>query len=278
MDNLPPDPTTTLGRTQPAARLGFAVMVERDGNISEEILIGLKQAGYDGIEPNCYHVQHLYNIVEACQHVGISIVAIPTGRWMDVAAAPADYGRYTKQACEYLSEGAAIAASLGVPLILGLIRGPASIGDADAAAFLSSVILGLRQSTPLVQILVEPIAAAEACWPHSIAQGVHLLKQLNQPHVKLLADSYHIVQSGEDAHIERYAPFIRHLHIRDQQKQIPTRSEPEYSSILHLWREHNLVLSFEADVDLSRTLESARAGVQWLNEDIPTHLPRPGMF
>jgi len=262
-----PSPATTLNQMQ-RARLGFAVMVGDDGIIPEAVLIGLKQAGYDGIEPNCYHVHHLERIVGVCQRVGISIHAIPTGRWMHIAEAHDDYGRYTKQAFEQLSAGAAIAASLDVPLIVGLIRGPSSVADAEAEAFLSLIILDLVQQTARLKILVEPIASDEACWPHTVAQGDQFLKRLNQPHVKLLADSYHIARSGEDPHIERYRDAIGHLHIRDHRKQIPTSTAPEYASILRLWREESFILSFEPDIHLSDTLENAVAGVQWLREEL----------
>jgi sugar phosphate isomerase/epimerase len=243
-------------------------MVGDDGTIPESVLIGVREAGYDGIEPNCYHVQHLYRIVDVCQHVGIRIHAIPTGRWMNLAAAPADYGRYTQHAFECLNEGASIAASLDVPLILGLIRGPSSVADVEAEAFLSSVIHGLVQRTPQLKILVEPIAAAEACWPHTIEQGDRLLKRLKQPQVKLLADSYHIARSGEAFQIEHYRDSIGHLHIRDDQKQIPTRTAPEYGSILRLWREDNRILSFEPTIELRHTVAHAIAGARWITHEL----------
>ncbi len=258
-----PSPTTTLDQMQ-TARLGFAVMVGDDGIIPEAVLIGLKKAGYAGIEPNCFHVQHLASIVEASQRVGISIDAIPTGRWLNIADARENYGKYTKKAFEHLSEGAAIAASLDVPLIVGLIRGPGSVADDDAEAFLSSIILDLLQTRPQLKILVEPIASDEACWPHTVEQGDRFLNRLNQPLLKLLADSYNIARSCEDPHIERYRDSIGHLHIRDHRKQIPTSGAPEYASILRLWHEESFILSFEPDIHLSDTLENAVAGVHWL--------------
>lgn len=239
-------------------------MVGTNGIMLEAVLIGLKKAGYDGIEPNCYHVQHLERIVDVRRSVGIAIYAIPTGRWMNMADAREDYARYTKNAFEQLHAGAAIAASLDVPLIVGLIRGPSSVSDADAEEFLSSVILDLVQHLPHLKVLVEPIASNETCWPHTVEQGDQFLKRLNQPHVKLLADSYHIARLGEDPHIERYRDSIGHLHIRDHRKQIPPSTAPEYASILRLWRENGFILSFEPDIDVSGTLERAIAGAHWL--------------
>lgn len=95
----------------PRGRLGFAVMVGEDGNLAEELLIGLKATGYDGIEPNCYRVRHLAAIIERCRNVGLAIHALPTGRWMSLAEAREDYDRYTQHVLEVLSEGAVMAQS-----------------------------------------------------------------------------------------------------------------------------------------------------------------------
>ena len=245
-------------------------MVGEDGLIPETLLIGLKEAGYDGIEPNCYHPQHLHRIVELCRNGGISVHALPTGRWLNVDEADEDYDRYTKKAFEVLSTGAAIAASLDVPLIFGLIRGRSSISEAAAEHFLSSVISGLMQTTPRLKVLVEPIAPREASWPHTLEEGARLLERLNLPNVKLLADSYHIARSGEDPHVERYREWIGHLHIRDSEKQIPTTRTPEfeavYASVVRLWRDAKLVLSFEPNIELHHTLEQARAGAHWIQD------------
>ncbi|HEY0735971.1 MAG TPA: TIM barrel protein [Herpetosiphonaceae bacterium] len=253
----------------PRGRLGFAVMVGQDGDLPEEVLIGLKAAGYSGIEPNCYQPQHLTTIIERCHRVGLAIHALPTGRWLNVAQADADYARYTRQAFEVLREGAALAAALDAPLIFGLIRGSSAISAAQAEEFLSTVIPELVAATPQLTILVEPIAADEAAWPHTIEQGALLLARLKLPNVRLLADSYHIARSGRDLNIEQHRDVIGHLHIRDQAKQIPTGSTPEYTAvyaaILRLWQEENLVLSFEPNIELHETLENAAAGVAWLD-------------
>lgn len=268
--NTSPGAATTRNQSDAPARLGFAVMVGEDGQIPEALLIGLKEAGYDGIEPNCYQPQHLARIVDLCRNVGAAIHALPTGRWMNLAEASENYDRYTKKALEVLSEGAGIAASLDVPLIIGLIRGPASIADVAVEEFLSSVISGLTQTTPQLKVLVEPIAPDEASWPHTVEEGAHLLERLNLSKVKLLADSYHIARSGEDPRIERYRNWIGHLHIRDSEKQIPTTSTPEYAavyaSIIRLWREKDIVLSFEPNIELSGTLAHAIAGAHWIKQ------------
>ncbi|HEY0603786.1 MAG TPA: TIM barrel protein [Herpetosiphonaceae bacterium] len=253
----------------PRGRLGFAVMVGPDGDLPAEILIGLKAAGYTGIEPNCYQPQHLKTIIERCQRAGLAIHALPTGRWLNVAQAHADYARYTQQAFEVLSEGAVQAAALDAPLIFGLIRGSSAISAAQAEAFLATVIPDLVAATPELKILVEPIAADEAAWPHTIEQGARLLARLKLPNVRLLADSYHIARASRDLNVEQHRDVIGHLHIRDHAKQIPAGSTPEYAAvyaaILHLWREENLVLSFEPNIELRDTLENASAGVAWLD-------------
>lgn len=256
-----------LPRQEPSPRLGFAVMFDEDGAVPEALLHSVKEAGYTGIEPNCYDLHHLPAIAAACRRVGLAIHAIPTGRWMDIAAASVDYTRYTAQAFERLSHGAAIAAELDAPLIFGLIRGPHTIAAADARGFLSTVISKLLQQTPQLQILVEPIAPGEAAWPHTIRDGAQFIEELHLPQVKLLADSYHVARSGDDLDITPYRSSIAHLHIRDDQKQIPTKTAPEYAPILWLWREDKLVLSFEPAIDLRGTLASAVAGVRWLNHE-----------
>jgi sugar phosphate isomerase/epimerase len=253
----------------PCGRLGFAVMVGPDGELPAALLRDLKAAGYTGIEPNCYQPQHLPAIIERCRSAGLAIHALPTGRWLKPDQARADYDRYRQRALDVLRAGAAVAVALDAPLIFGLIRGTPAISAAESEAFLVAVIRSLVQTTPQLKILVEPIAADEAAWPHTIAQGAQLLERLDLPNVKLLADSYHMVRAGQDWHSEQHRAMIGHLHIRDQTKHIPGDSTPEYAviyaAILRLWREEQLVLSFEPNIDLRDTLENARAGVAWLD-------------
>jgi sugar phosphate isomerase/epimerase len=269
MSTLPPMTSVASGQLS-RPRLGFVVIAGEDGIIPDELLIGLKEAGYDGIEPNCYQPQHLVRIAEQCRNAGLAIHALPTGRWLDGAAAREDYQRYTEQAFEVLSEGAAIAAALDASLIFGLIRGSGVIADAQVEAFLASVISRLMQAAPRLKVLVEPIAGDEAAWPHTIEQGVGLLERLRLPRVKLLADSYHIARSGEDPDLDRYRSSIGHLHIRDSQKQVPTTSTPAYdavyAAILRLWRAQHLTLSFEPNIDLGHTLEQAILGARWVEQ------------
>lgn len=250
-------------------RLGFAVMVGPDGDLPESLLRDLKAAGYTGIEPNCYQPRHLPAIIERCRSAGLTIHALPTGRWLNPAQACEDYEAYTQRALDVLREGAAIAAALDAPLIFGLIRGTPVIGAADSETFLVAVIRSLVQLTLDLKILVEPIAPDEAAWPHTLAQGAALLERLKLPNVKLLADSYHVVRSGQDWHGDQHRAMIGHLHIRDHARHIPGDSRPEYAAvyaaILRLWQAENLVLSFEPNIELRDTLESARAGVAWLD-------------
>jgi sugar phosphate isomerase/epimerase len=261
-----------VNASAPRGRLGFAVMVGPDGDLPEAVLIGLKAAGYSGIEPNCYQPQHLTRIIDRCRRVGLAIHALPTGRWLHPATTHEDYIRYTQRAIEVLSEGAALAVVLDAPLIFGLIRGGGAIPAAQAEGFLVTVIPRLVQAAPQLKLLVEPIAAGEAAWPHTIEQGARLLERLHLPNVKLLADSYHIVCSGQDLDTEQHRDVIGHLHIRDHARQMPDDSTPEYAavyaSILRLWQEEDLVLSFEPNIELRDTLDNAAAGVQWIDRTV----------
>lgn len=251
-------------RAQSGRRLGFASNFGQDGHVSEELLIGIKEAGYHGIEPNCLRIEHLHGIAEICNKLSVPILAIPTGRWMNTDDAPRDYGRYTKRAFDYLNEGAAIAATLDVPLIIGLIRGLGSIRDGEAKTFLRSTISQLTQTTPALKVLLEPVTPDEVCWPRSLHQGAQLLEELDNPNVTLLADSYHLVRSGETAKVESYRHLIGHLHIRDDRKQVRTVLAPEYIPLLRLWSESNLVLSFEIDTDLRNALSHAMEAAGWI--------------
>ncbi|MBV9791165.1 MAG: TIM barrel protein [Chloroflexi bacterium] len=253
----------------PRGRLGFAVMVGPDGDLPEALLHDLKAAGYTGIEPNCYQPRHLPAIIERCRNVDLAIHALPTGRWLKPDQAREDYEAYTQRALDVLRAGATMAAALDAPLIFGLIRGTPAIGAAESEAFLTTVIRSLVQTTLDLKILVEPIADDEAAWPHTLVQGAALLERLNLPNVKLLADSYHVVRSGQDWHGDQHRAMIGHLHIRDHGRQIPGDSRPEYAAvyaaILRVWQEENLVLSFEPNIELRDTLENALAGVAWLD-------------
>lgn len=113
-----------------------------------------------------------------------------------------------------------------------------------------------------VTILIEPLR--KPCnFINTLADGMRVVKGANHPYVKLIADSIHMMTSGEDpAYAREILPDIRHVHVSDWNRALP---EFGYSSELtRVLRELNSAgyadtYSFEAnrgptDASLQRSL------------------------
>lgn len=102
---------------------------------------------------------------------------------------------------------------------------PAGFSRAQAAEQFVAILKGLA---PLAQqhgviIVVEPLHKAECNFINSLAEGAAMVTATDHPHVRLLADIFHMLRDNEPAsEIVRFGHLLRHAHIAEKE----TRTAP----------------------------------------------------
>lgn len=76
-----------------------------------------------------------------------------------------------------------------------------------------------------IQLVMEPISQQEANFITSLPEGMAVVEKVGSPHVTLLADSVHMLRDQEDMeHLNRYYPYLDHIHISELGRRLPTAS------------------------------------------------------
>ena len=85
----------------------------------------------------------------------------------------------------------------------------------------------LRKMGPIAEefgivVAIEPLRKAETNFLNSVSEGLDMVRAVNHPHIRLLADFYHMMQEGEgpDA-IVKAGSTIHHCHIAEKEKRTP---------------------------------------------------------
>jgi sugar phosphate isomerase/epimerase len=85
----------------------------------------------------------------------------------------------------------------------------------------------LKKMGPIAQefgiiIAIEPLRRAETNFIHTVTEGLDIVKRINHPHIRLLADFYHMMQEEEGSEaILNAGEFLHHCHIAEKEKRTP---------------------------------------------------------
>jgi sugar phosphate isomerase/epimerase len=73
-----------------------------------------------------------------------------------------------------------------------------------------------------VMLVVEPLNQGECNFINSVAEAAALVEAAGQPHVRVLADFYHMMRDGQSpADIVTHGKLLRHVHIAERAKRTP---------------------------------------------------------
>jgi len=71
-----------------------------------------------------------------------------------------------------------------------------------------------------VIVVIEPLRHQECNFINTLADGAAFIEAVNHPHLRLLADIYHMTQNGETpADIRKYGHLLHHAHIAENRKR-----------------------------------------------------------
>jgi len=78
-----------------------------------------------------------------------------------------------------------------------------------------------------VVIVVEPLNPGETNIINSVAEGADIVREVNEPSIRLLADAYHIQKSGEPMEdTTRNLDLIAHAHVASLEGRMPPGTVP----------------------------------------------------
>lgn len=120
-----------------------------------------------------------------------------------------------------------------------------------------------------VVIVLEPLHAAECNIITSVAEGAEIVSRVDHPHVRLLADTYHMAKDGETPdNIRRAGELIVHVHAAEADGRRPVGTAEDHRPYFAALKEggYDGAVSIEAKWDdIDAELPTAIAGLrrQW---------------
>jgi sugar phosphate isomerase/epimerase len=81
-------------------------------------------------------------------------------------------------------------------------------------------------------VLVEPLNRYETRFINRLEQGVDILKRVNNPHVQIMADFFHmsIEETNIAASIKAAGSYIKHVHLADSTRLLPGYGHTDFKS------------------------------------------------
>lgn len=134
----------------------------------------------------------------------------------------------TKALYTYAEQAIARMAKLGVRYVVfgsGKMRTiPQGVDRAEAEKQLDRFLIHCNAccETYGMTLVVEPLNKKETNWCNTVAEGAAVVRRLQLPHVRLLADGYHMAQEGEAVSVLREnSDILLHCHIASTDRHIP---------------------------------------------------------
>lgn len=113
-----------------------------------------------------------------------------------------------------------------------------------------------------VTVVLEPLNSGECNFLNSVAEGGEMVKEINHPNIRLLADIFHMLREKESPEsIRRYGKYIRHTHIAEnRERSAPGVNGEDFTPYIKALLDINYkgMLSVECNwKDISREAEPA---------------------
>lgn len=129
---------------------------------------------------------------------------------------------------DYVDAAFARAAEIGVKkVVLGSDKSRQLPAGADQeAAYAEFISMVRRHVVPAcekygITVLIEPLRVP-CNFINTLADGMRVVRGVNHPQVRLLADTIHVMTSRESIDdVREFMPFIQHVHISDWERALP---------------------------------------------------------
>ena len=247
---------------------------------SRRILDLTVKAGFDFVEPSLMSLARASEAEFAAVQrlAGELSLCVPVCNGMFPAdirltAHDVDYGKIAA----YVEGAFARAKSLGVEkVVLGSDKSRQLPEGYDQDTAYAEMIDMVKQAiVPAcekygITVMIEPLRVP-CNFINTLADGMRVVNGVNHPRVQLLADTIHMITSGEDpACIQTFLPSIRHVHVSDWERRLPQFGySPELTAVIRnlALSGYDITCSFEVkqsddDLALQRALLLLKAALR----------------
>ncbi len=223
----------------------FEAVAMRDG---VNALARVAALGFDGVELAVRDPAAVDGpgLRDECARHRLPVVALGTGQaylheGLSLTAPEAGIRRAARERLEHHLRLASIlkeipgAPPAGVQVIVGLIRGRATAGRAQAEDWLAE---GLRATLAAAEagtgIVIEPVNRYESDFLNTLEDAVAVIEGINHPRLGVLADTFHmnIEEISIEGSLIRAAPYLRHVHVADSNRRPPGMGHLDFRGIL----------------------------------------------
>ena len=216
------------------------------------------QLRYDGVELHVHHPSKINRdeVKKLAEKYGLGIPTLGTGmaatqEGLTFSHPDPDIRR---RAVTRIKEHITLAAHLNSAVTIGSINGRLG-DDAQQRPILREAALDCLRGCSIaaadagVTILLEPLNRYECDYLNTLEEGVRVIREIDMPSLKLLADTFHmnIEETDITASLRTSGPELGHVHLADSNRLAPGYGHLDVQGVLRALRDmgYQGYLSFE---------------------------------
>lgn len=144
-----------------------------------------------------------------------------------------------KQVSDYLDTALSRAAVVGAEVVVWGSAGSRNVPeDFDRSMAEEQVVRFLHlaghwAAQHNITIAIEPLNLKESNIINSVEEGVRFAERVAHPHIRVLADFYHMDEDQEPlSHISEFGPWLSHIHVADTGRLYPGSGQYPYATFV----------------------------------------------
>lgn len=121
-----------------------------------------------------------------------------------------------------------------------------------------------------VIVVIEPLNKGETNFINSVAEGLEIVKEVNHPNIRLLADIYHMLREDEGPEsIEKAGKFLYHVHIAEKaNRTVPGTDGDDFRPYLRALRKIKYKGAISLECRIKDLQKDAATGIKELKKQI----------
>lgn len=256
--------------------LGIQTVLPEDYRNNDEFhknMQTLQEFGFSGVELNMAHPDKidLADVQKFLQQFELEMTMFASGLTakthnLSLSSADPEIRECSVAKCREIID---FVAGSGAGIIIGFLKGGAVEDKQQAKACFSE---SLQQLHPYIAekrapVLVEATNRYESAVSNSIEDAVELIKDFDNPYLRILPDTFHmnIEEADGFGSLAKYADYYDSLHISDNNRYFPGFGAIKFEEVIQFLKEHNYQgkLAIEGNINLS-FVEDVKTSMKYL--------------